>query len=179
MLRKGYEAATTVLKRRGWREAWDSFVPPTDIRETTDDPVEMFYRVGGRRFIVDVPLESCRAFNVTALVCTTGAGNPFIDTLVAYGQGTCRSFADSPLRRFYESWQPASLAEAIGVNAEAASPPLRASPKTLPALPWSNSATGVDAARRLALKEFRSAQRRAGVQGATVEGMIFYGPVTE
>jgi hypothetical protein len=159
------------------REAWELLVPPVDLRGTTDDPVEVFYRVGRSRFLVDVPLERCRAFGATAQRCTREANNPFVDTLVLYGQGRCTSFLESPLHRYYETWQPDSLAEAMGIPADPANQALSA-PPVVPALPWSRSRTGLERARRLALQEFRAAQRRAGVDGGDVDGILSHGPVT-
>lgn len=176
-LHRGYHAVSAVLRRRGLREAWELFVPPVDLRRSTDDPVEMCYRVGRKRFIVDVALERCRAFGATAQRCTAAANNPFVDTLVLYGQGKCRSFADSPLHHYYETWQPASLAEAMGITADPANEALNA-PLHVPALPWSRSRTGLEREKRLALQEFRAAQRRAGIEGGEVDGILSYGPVT-
>jgi hypothetical protein len=85
-----------------------------DLRGRTSDPIEASYLSGSGSPLIDVPLADCRILWSNAFPCTPEAGNPFVDTLIAYEQGRCTGYEDSPLRRFYAAWTPRSAAEVMG-----------------------------------------------------------------
>src|SRR5215212_5343880 len=91
-----------------------------DLRTKTEDPLEGFYFADGQPFLIEIPLEKCIGLHTAAFSCTDRYSNPFLSTLVAYQNGTCRSYTDSPLRRFHNQWQPANAAEALGLDTRSA-----------------------------------------------------------
>ncbi len=88
-----------------------------DMRGITNNPIEASYRAGLREFIIEIPLSACRRGSL-AFPLIQGAGDPFIETLLAYMRGTCKSYDDSPLQIFFEHWKPANAAEALCLNPE-------------------------------------------------------------
>jgi len=115
--------------------------PPADLRNVTSDALEAYYRAPrGAGFIVDVRLDQMRTFGSLGLRCTKEGDSPFVRTLLAYEQGRCRTYQDSPLRRFYEIWQPANLAETLLIDPSQAGAELLALPPIPWLVPWSGGA---------------------------------------
>ena len=107
-----------------------------DLRGVTDDPVEAAYRAGLRPFLIDVPLASCRVLPGSGFACAATAGNPFVDTLIAYGADRQLDYEHSPLAGFYAAWQPRTLVAALGLEGPAVSPALAAAPPLGLVMPW-------------------------------------------
>jgi hypothetical protein len=129
--------------------------------------------------VVTVPLRRCRTLGALAFPCGRADVNPMAATLRAYAAGDGRSYEGSPLQRYFGSWQPATLAEAVGLDPAAASAQLRA-PTTgdVPPLPWSPEAPS-RAHERHQREEFQQAAARAGVVGQELVGSLYYGPVSD
>jgi hypothetical protein len=171
--------ARRVLRRVGFDVRRVEPAPPAlDLREVTEDPVEACYRSGGRPFIVDVPLASCRMMKGNAFLCVPGSGNPLVETVLAYRSGRSSSYAGSPLEAFYDSWQPSTLAEALGIAVDGASPGLRVPAHDAPPVPWSDRARGSRREERLNRPGFVGMVERDGAVRGPIDGMLYYGPVS-
>jgi hypothetical protein len=131
------------------------------------------------RYVVSVPLHRCRTLGVLAFPCARADVNPMAATLRAYAAGDGRSYEGSPLQRYFERWQPATFAEAVGLEPAAASARLQA-PTTgdVPPLPWSPDAPS-RAHERHQREGFQQAVARAGVVGQELVGSLYYGPVSD
>lgn len=131
------------IRRFRWetKQALKNVRPPVDLRDDTEDPLEAYYRVPrGAGFVVQLRLDRMRTFGPLGFSCASDGGCPFVKTLLAYQQGHCRSYQDSPLRRFYEIWQPANLAESLLIEPLAAGAGLLNLPPIPWLLPWSGGA---------------------------------------
>jgi hypothetical protein len=134
-------------------------------------------RLGRRRrrpTVVVVPLEHCRSLGATAL--PVAAGNPLVDTLTAYAASDCHGYHDSPLRRFYDTWQPRTAFEALGITDGRPHPTLHRSATNHPPKPWSGG--GKSAAERATQPEFLALLAAAGATPDDVRGHLYYGPVS-
>ncbi len=133
-----------------------------DFRGEDISPVEAERRAGGRKFVVDVPVEKIRAAGFSG----ADPQNPFVLTLRAYGEGRCGCFRGSLLENFYERWQPfagSDPAEARRPSPWSARPPRPA-----------NTAAG-----RLQRGEFLRIASEMGLPVGEMRGHILGGPVTE
>jgi hypothetical protein len=130
------------------------------------------------RYVVTVPLRRCRTLGALAFPCGRADVNPMAATLRAYAAEDGRSYEGSPLQRYFERWQPATLAEAVGLDPSSASARLQA-PTTgdVPPLPWSPEAPS-RAHERHQREGFQQAAARAGVVGQELVGSLYYGPVS-
>jgi hypothetical protein len=131
------------------------------------------------RYVLTVPLRRCRTLGALAFPCGRAEVNPMAATLRAYAAGEERSYEGSPLQRYFERWQPATVAEAVGLDPAAASAQLQA-PTTgdVPPLPWSPEAPS-RAHERHQREGFQQAAARAGVIGQDLVGSLYYGPVSD
>ncbi len=166
------------IQRLLWqaKHALKNFRPPVDLRNATDDALEAYYRApGAGGFIIDLSLDRVRTFGPLGLSCAREGGSPFVTTLLAYEQGRCRTYGDSPLRRFYESWQPANLAEAFAIDPSRASKELLA----LPPLPWMLPWNGGADWDRWINKAKAQIARRTRRLGEAYALSRFWGPVSE
>ena len=150
----------------------DKFI--VDLRQVTADPVEGCYRAGGRPFLLEVPLERCRILPASGFSCV--APNPFLDTMLAHAAGKATGYKASPLRRFYETWQPASAAEVVGL-ADGAAEPLRAAPPLGFVFPWG----GLDPAESHILWQriIAADYREHGISHSAQAGWKGWGPIDE
>lgn len=89
-----------------------------DLRENGIDPVEAYYHSQGRPFLMHIPIEKCFSIDFS---CAT-SDNPFVQTLIAFRDGLCKSYRDSPLKDFYARWQPSASNYVDGNNKELAPP---------------------------------------------------------
>lgn len=109
-------------------------------------PIEAYYRTGGREFLWNAPLDRCRILHCLAFSCTKGADNPFIDALVKYERSPALPYLETGLAAYYDQVQPATAAEALGLQPGVA-PILDLAPALAFAFPW--SAFGPDVARQM------------------------------
>lgn len=107
-----------------------------DLRAVTGDSVEAAYRAGLRPFLIKVPLASCRVLPGSGFACTATAGNPFVDTLVAYAADKQLDYERSPLAGFYAVWQPQTLVSVLGLEEFTVSRELGAAPPLGLTMPW-------------------------------------------
>jgi hypothetical protein len=109
-----------------------------DLRDITREPVEAAYRAGLRAFLINVPTRHCRVLPGAGYPCTTDAGNPFVDTLLALADDTTLTYEASPLRQYYDGWQPATLPAVLGLDPNEVSADLAAAPPLALVMPWQN-----------------------------------------
>jgi hypothetical protein len=145
-----------------------------DLRHLSADPLAASRCAGARPFLIDTPLAMVRTFGALAFACTMDGGSPFIEAMIAYGKGECTSYAESALRRFYETWQPRNLAEAFAIDLSAASPLLIAYPPILFITPWAGSDS-----MRLADRAIASLPRKSRRLGGKWAISRFSGPVSD
>jgi len=133
----------TQLGRLRWQvqQVLKNARPPVDLRNVTKDALEAYYRAPrSAGFVIDVNLDRMRTFGSLGFSCAPEGGSPFAKTLLAYEQGRCRTYQDSPLRRFYETWQPANLAETLLIVPAQAGDQLLGLPPIPWLVPWSGGA---------------------------------------
>lgn len=145
-----------------------------DLRSETNDPIEALYLSAGRPFLVNIPVNRCRTFGLAL-----DRDNPLVRTLREYGEGRCTKAQDSCLAEYYRSWQPATVAEALGLSAETLSSLLRQPPDNGLLLPWSPGASLNDRSTRLARMEVQELSRELELEPALIDGILYYGPVSD
>jgi hypothetical protein len=133
--RNGRSIVSSLLGRFGMQVVRAGKVV-ADLREVTDNPVEAAYRAGLGPFLIDVPLVDCRVLPGSGFACTATAGNPFVDTLVAYGANRQLDYQGSPLSGFYATWQPRTLIAVLGLDGLVVSPELEAASPLSLVMPW-------------------------------------------
>jgi hypothetical protein len=166
------------VRRLRWKagQALKNIRPPVDLRNVTENALEAYYRAPrGAGFVIDLRLDRMRTFGSLGFSCASEGGSPFVKTLLAYEQGRCRTYQDSPLRRFYESWQPANLAESLLIDPSRAGRDLLALPPIPWLVPWSS---GADWDRWIGKAQAQVA-RRARRLGDAYALSRFSGPVSE
>ena len=87
-----------------------------DFRGLMDDPIKALKRSAGRPVLINFPLKSCRSMLPVAFPCTTTSGHPLIETVLGILNGTVTSYMGSPLQKYYQFFQPANLAELMGLE---------------------------------------------------------------
>jgi hypothetical protein len=137
------------------------------------DPIEGLYQAGERPFLVDVPASLCRAFDFFPL----DNSNPFVQTLSAYASGEVDSYTGSPLERFYESWQPFSIADAQGVGGPCVGI-LGQPAHSAKIWPWRPGANYQYHQNRLLRREFIRVSKAARVTHQSFRGTLAFGPVS-
>jgi hypothetical protein len=150
---------------------------PRDLRGVVSDPIEATYHVPDKPFVIDAALQNCRGFAHTCFACTAEARHPFVETLLAYGRGECDAFGYSPLRSFYENWQPANAAEALGLDPYQAHPALRNAPAIGAVMPWER--TDPDTMTALRIHAHEATNRAHGASLSCRHGFTAFGPVSE
>jgi hypothetical protein len=164
MLKLAKKHTHSVLRHFGVQITRIQHAPLADLRGVTDNPLEGFYRANGRPFLLEVPMEKCFSIGFWG----TDPHNPFVQTLRAYGQGSCPSYKGSPLEDFYEHWQPGPAHLHSGITAGEA-------------YPWSCGLlrSAESAQGRHQRKEFKEIQKQLGYGQVRLEGHIKQGPVSE
>lgn len=170
--RASYQLNST-LERFGLRLMWTSNVV-IDLREVAQEPIEACYRSHGKSFLFDVPLERCRILSASAFSCARDSGNPFIDTLRLHAAGQSDRFTGSPLEAYYQSWQPRSAAEVLGLD-ESAGGPLACAPPLGFTFPW--SALGIDESLAHWESIIEADNREHGLKSTASLGWKAWGPV--
>ena len=164
---------------KSWRRTLTSgashFSPDlVDLRSKTDHPVEALYLSAGRPFLLNVPMTRCRTFGLAL-----DRDNPLVRTLQDYGEGRRTKAQDSFLSEYYRFWQPATIADALGLPRETASGPLHQSPRNGLLLPWSSGASLADRTSRLARLEVQELSRELKLEPELIDGILYYGPVSD
>jgi hypothetical protein len=79
------------------------------------DPIHAWYKSRGRYFRLTVDLDKCLTFR-GSFRCSMSSPDPLAATLMAIDRGECRGYEASPFQRFHDTWQPATIAESLGID---------------------------------------------------------------
>jgi hypothetical protein len=135
-----------------------------DLRGSDIDPIEAHYLSNGHPFIMDIPIEKCFAIDFSG----TNKNNPFVHTLLAYKKGLCKTYSDSPLKDYYDTWQPSNPTKKDERNLELAPP-------------WNYGVRKESnlTASRLNRKDFVKIRKELGLSDKEISGHIGRGPVSK
>lgn len=148
---------------------------PIDLRGVVDTPIEAKYVADAHRsFVIDIPLARCRGLVPMAFRLDAHSdAHPFVQTLRAYQSGSAKQYAGSPLHSYFDTVQPTSAADVMGLSETTifdSLPPHAACP------PWS----GRDPFnwRRKRIKRLREEFARQGIKprDAVQHGWKAWGP---
>lgn len=162
-----------ILNKAGYTVASRKSSYPVDLRQVTKNPLEARYLAGRKSFLLDADPALCR--NLWWFPCQKGGNNPFIRTVEEYLEGTHKVYEGSSLHRFYESFQPGSVAEIFGFG-ERVQRDLERMPAHALVFPWDRGSME----RRLIFR-IRFAQQENSSRGRTLggeHGLIWLGPVS-
>lgn len=151
-------------------------VPPVDLRDLLDDPVEALTRSSGNPALINVPVNHCRGLSPVAFPCTKDAAHPFIETALGILNGSVTRYDGSPLQVYYDRFQPANLAGLLGLDTDHPSPLSRMSPYTYAFFPWDgipNINNSRDARKVISLEN-----KSQGVRLSPKTGWQLCGPVS-
>lgn len=165
MLKIASQYTNTVLHKFGLelkRKGQSSKI--VDLRGITCNPVEAYYLSKGRPFLMSIPLDKCFYIDFPG----SDKKNPFVMTLTAYKNGTCTCFLDSPLKSFYDRWQPEKPAYYDSNNKEVAPP-------------WDfGLKRDINLSEaRLKRKDFVRVKKELGITDNQIYGHISRGPVSD
>ena len=107
-----------------------------DYSDKNFDPIVPTYFSGCLEYLIDAPLESCRALQPAFFSFPENAQNPFVETLRQYEKGHPQSYEGSPLEKHYALWQPTNAAEAIGIDPNVTNAKLRSASALDFVFPW-------------------------------------------
>jgi hypothetical protein len=133
------EGARTRVKARLW--AW-GLEPirrePVDLRGLVSDPLEAWQRCRGDLCLVDVPPDRCRSMDLMGFACGLDQPHPFVLTAAGILDGSVTSYEASPLKAYYDGFQPRTVLDLYGWDPAAAGPALTA-PTLCAANPWEDT----------------------------------------
>ena len=124
MVRLGYQRMSTVRQN------------PVDFRGLISDPLEALARTNGTWVLMNMPMHCLRGLKPIGFPCTLSSAHPFVLTAHQWLSGSIHSYADSPLRAYYDRVQPAHGAAILGVGARGASAALLTSEPIATDFPW-------------------------------------------
>ncbi len=107
------DSVIDILAQAGYHRSYRK--PPVDFRGLLDDPVEAIVRSAGNPVLIELPATSCRSMSSAAFICSKTSGHPLIDTALGILNGRIANYAGSPLQKYHESFQPANLADFMGI----------------------------------------------------------------
>jgi hypothetical protein len=144
-----------------------------DLRGVVHQPSQVPFHTA-RPALLDVPLRCCRT--LLANLPLDGS-HPFVATLRAYARDECRGYFSSPLKRFYDAWQPRTVADLLGIDRSRASSRFLHAEPSHATPPW--SALCPDAHHRMAVQATVADNRAAGHRLPYEHGVCNHGPVTD
>lgn len=165
MLKIARQYTNTVLHKFGLELSSRHQSPKIlDLSGKSCNPVEAYYLSKGNAFLMTIPLNKCFYFDFSG----ENNNNPFVMTLKAYKNGSCTCFLNSPLKNFYDTWQPKNPAHYDKDNKEVAPP-------------WDfGLKRNINLAKaRLKRKDFIKIKNELGITDKHIYGHICRGPVSE
>lgn len=126
--------------------------------------------------LVDVGLGDLRMFSALAFAGARGVSDPFTRTVKQLLEERSLPYEDSALKRYYDEFQPRTVAEVLGLDEDPARPWLSGPPLTY-ALPWDAAPGPVAMRRRLALNAREN--REHGAAYLPSAEWKFFGPVSD
>ena len=147
---------------------------PVDLRGVTDDPIAARYLVAGQAALLEVPLERCRGLAPLGFSLGPDTPHPFVSTARALLADPRISYERSPLRIYYENFQPARASEVLDFRTFHA-PQLAALPPLAASEPWeARSPEEIQAVMESLITQENHAQK---VHLDASQGVPFWGPV--
>ncbi len=148
-----------------------------DVEPAGTDPVTLEYCLTKRGYaVLEIPLESCRAFHTLGLPLNPG-DHPFVKAFQAALPNPSSEGALADIRQvleqYYAAVQPASACEVIGLSPQQA-PGLRGVAPLGYIYPWSEK--GVDEITERRKRSMKYVGMRYGFKPETEIGHTFFGP---
>jgi hypothetical protein len=148
-----------------------------DIEPVGTDPVTLEYCLTKRGYaVLDIPLESCRAFHTLGLPLNP-RDHPFVKAFQAALPNPRSEGALADIRQvleqYYDAVQPASACEVVGLSPQLA-PGLRGVAPLGYIYPWSEK--GVDEITQRRKRSMKYVGMRYGFKPETEIGHTFFGP---
>lgn len=138
------------------------------------NPVAASYYYNTNPYLAQIALSNCRILQPIAFSCDKDEYNPFLQTIGELESKRNITYRESSLYHYYNSWQPESAQEVLGLPN---SSQLKRYSSLSAVMPWEPiSPINKDSQRKSAM------QRDAGEHGMQMkkfEGWIGWGPVTE
>lgn len=174
---KAARSLKQLLAQLGLHVRSTKFTIPLNLTDLRDmNPVYAAYRAAGRPVLFTVPMRRILTFGHTAFPADREGPNPFIRTLMAYDQGKCNSYDNSPLRRFYSSYKPESAQALLGVKSPSF-PAFHTLPPSAAPKPWSD-----DNPFELGLRREKELKQENGEHSSPLKDLFgdpFFGPVSD
>lgn len=138
-------------------------------------PRAVMHKSRGHEILLNVPLESIRFHKLHGFRACHDSDSPFIQTIRAYLDGTCHTYAGSELEAFYATYRPANAAAYLQIDN-----PLNPRLRTLPAMaaPWPWAATTPDRHHELVKQVLATEGQQGGRKLGAADGHPHFGPVT-
>lgn len=148
---------------------------PVDLCNLGLGPLEALQRANDFPFLIEIPLDRCRGLGMLAFPCSHDSRHPFIATIKAYFSSNTSSYLDSPLKRYYDLFQPKTIADYLGLCRSSVEGIFLRSP--LQAIePWGGIISPKEETRKLNVMREESEQH-----GTTLKQKewSFIGPITK
>jgi len=88
---------------------------PVDLRTVTDNPIAAKYLVNCSPMLLDIPIERCRGFGILNFQLAPSMNHPFVLTTCALMKNIQLTYSESPLRIYYELFQPSNASEVLSI----------------------------------------------------------------
>lgn len=115
---KVYSGVANMLKHLGFIPSQNA--GPVDFQHLDMSPEEAIRRSAGLPSLFSIRPEHLRNVGpVTGAAyfpCSKDAGNPFVETILQYLENPELDYAESALKLYHDGFQPATIAEALGVE---------------------------------------------------------------
>lgn len=154
----------------------DKLASLLDLTDTDLSPLETLYLWPRRPLLLRVPVSACRVFPPLGFRCEKNAGNPFLDTVWSYINGSHQQYSGSALEEYYGKWAPKTADEVVGL----VRPQKPSGSKTEPhgwTFPWHYGRSGDFAMDRRRIVERESVEHGADLTWK--DGCLEWGPVAQ
>ncbi|SEP61413.1 hypothetical protein SAMN05421693_10243 [Ectothiorhodospira magna] len=88
---------------------------PVDLRSVTDNPVAAKYLVNCSPVLLNIPINRCRGFETLNFQLAPNMNHPFVLTACALMKNIKLNYSESPLRIYYELFQPKNASEVLSI----------------------------------------------------------------
>lgn len=102
-----------------------------------DHILDVVYDNYGREKLITVPLKDCRFMHFHSYIAKPDSNSPFIQTTKDYLNGVVYTYEGSALEKFYSTFQPKNVQEALGLG-ELANKTFAGMHPSSTILPWSS-----------------------------------------
>lgn len=150
---------------------------PIDLTELDwEHPLEALYQARAHRSVLmKVPIESLRTMGAHGFIPVTGGNSPFVQVAVEYINNVCASYEDSPLKKFYSSFQPNCPSELLNIK-KSNLDWMESLPATATVLPWQIETPEVFHKQTIIHHNKANRQHKTKLQSS--DGFFLFGPVS-